>query len=393
MSAVEYRFLEPLDVLFLRGNKLFGDPGSYGESLVPPWPSVAAGALRSAHLVHKGYDPMLFARGKILDDRELGTPSRPGTFTITTFQLARRFGNGAVEPLFALPADLVIAKDRDDNYTPRRITPLPPAPGIQSSAATEQIAILPEAERGKPVNGLWLTAEGWQRHLHGQDIEPDRHLVPSSCLWRIDTRVGVGLDTLRRRAADGQLFTAQAVALRKREHGGAEGKVPFDTGFLVGVVGAALSDRFPVRLGGDGRAALASRVEPVVPEPDYEAIARSRRCRLILATPGLFEGGWLPTGGSGTGRDLRFELHGVRGRIVCAAVPRAEVVSGWDLAINHPKPARRAAPTGSVYWIDQLEATPAALRKLVERGLWDEPCQDEARRAEGFNRVHVAAWA
>lgn len=40
-----YRFLEPLDVLFLRGNKLFGDPGSYGASLVPPWPSVAAGAL------------------------------------------------------------------------------------------------------------------------------------------------------------------------------------------------------------------------------------------------------------------------------------------------------------------------------------------------------------
>ena len=31
-------FIEPLDVLVLRGNKLFGDPGSYGESLVPPWP-------------------------------------------------------------------------------------------------------------------------------------------------------------------------------------------------------------------------------------------------------------------------------------------------------------------------------------------------------------------
>ena len=39
-----FHFIEPLDVLYLRGNKLFGDPGSYGESMIPPWPSVAAGA-------------------------------------------------------------------------------------------------------------------------------------------------------------------------------------------------------------------------------------------------------------------------------------------------------------------------------------------------------------
>lgn len=35
--------IEPLDVLILRGNKLFADAGSHGEALMPPWPSVAAG--------------------------------------------------------------------------------------------------------------------------------------------------------------------------------------------------------------------------------------------------------------------------------------------------------------------------------------------------------------
>ena len=28
--SIETRFIEPLDVLFLRGNKLFGDAGSHG---------------------------------------------------------------------------------------------------------------------------------------------------------------------------------------------------------------------------------------------------------------------------------------------------------------------------------------------------------------------------
>ena len=36
-------FLEPHDVLYLRGNKLFGDAGAHGEALMPPWPSMAAG--------------------------------------------------------------------------------------------------------------------------------------------------------------------------------------------------------------------------------------------------------------------------------------------------------------------------------------------------------------
>ena len=34
MTRVQH-FIEPLDVLYLRGNKLFGAPGSYGEIVVP----------------------------------------------------------------------------------------------------------------------------------------------------------------------------------------------------------------------------------------------------------------------------------------------------------------------------------------------------------------------
>ena len=92
-------------------------------------------------------------------------------------------------------------------------------------------------------------------------------------------------------------------------------------------------------------------------------------------------------------RDYRFELQGVKGQLVAAAVPRAEVVSGWDLAQKQPKPAQRVAPTGSVYWIEDLEATPEGLRKLAERGLWTEgEYANSTRRPEGFNRFTFAAY-
>ena len=403
-------FIEPVDVLFLRGNKLFGDPGSFGDSLMPPWPSVAAGALRSALLAERGYDPAAFARGAVTHDAELGTPSHPGTFTVTGFDVARRDANGRIERLHALPADLAVqAGDAErsegaggDAIEARRIAPRAVAAGIASSAVTPSLAVLSQSRRGKPESGRWLTAAGWMAHLEGRDIQPREHLVSSGDLWMLDTHVGIALDPDKRSAAQSALFTTQVVAPRKREStpaGGAarSGASGFDVGFLVEVAGVD-AEKMPgtlaLRFGGDGRTALAKRDgSGAGQQPDrYDAIARARRCRLILTAPGLFTGGWRPTGVQDAGRGLRFDLHGVSGRVVCAAVPRAEVISGFDLARRRPKSAQRVAPAGSVYWLDELQATPEALRKLVGRGLWSDPVENEARRAEGFNRFTFAAW-
>ena len=371
--ATSYCFIEPLDLLFLRGNKLFGDPGSHGESLVPPWPSVAAGALRSMLLASDGADIAAFARGAQAHPA-LGTPAAPGPFAITGFDLARRQPDGRIETLHALPADLVLTQDDETERQLTRLRPMSPAAGLASSSPLAQWPVLAQARRGKPVGGQWLTQAGWTRYLAGQTPAPDQ-LVPAARLWQLDARVGVGLDSATGRAADGKLFTAQAVAFER------------DVGFLATVHGAELPPSGMLRFGGDGRGAALQAVDHVPPAPDWEAIARARRCRVVLTTPGLFPQGWvLP----GVGADQRLGLHGITARLVCAAVPRAEVVSGWDLARAQPKPAERAAPTGSVYWIDDLDATPEQLRKLAEHGLWADANQNAQRRAEGFNRFTFA---
>lgn len=390
MSA-RHHFIDPVDILFLRGNKLFGEPGSFGESLVPPWPSVAAGALRSALLAHRGIDFTRYGAGEV-DDPELGTPERPGTFTLTAFHLARRKAGGQVEPLFQPPADLVVHKREDGALEARRRRPQRAHEAIHCSRATPSLAVLAEDERGKQESGLWLNAAGWRRHLAGGEVEPCTHLLSSAALWRTETRVGVGLDPTQRRAADGQLFSMQAVTLRKAEHG-LEGEERCDIGFLAETAGAEFPETFTLRFGGDGRAAVAAQVEANLPEFDYDRLATARRCRILLTTPGLFEGGWKPTGATGDDRELRFELHGVRARLVCATVPRAEVISGFDLAKRRPKPAQRVAPTGSVYWLDDLDATPEALRNLAARGLWSEVVENATRRAEGFNRIALGIWS
>jgi len=380
LSPVSSCFIEPLDVLYLRGNKLFGDPGSHGESMIPPWPSVAAGAIRSRMLADDGIDLTAFGQGRV-EHPVLGTPNQPGRFAITSFQLARRHADGRVELLMAPPADLVIAKV-DTKPTVRRLHPSPLAAGVCASGRLPLFPVLAEEERGKSAGGYWLSESGWRKYLDGQTPNAD-DLVESGQLWRIDHRVGVGLDHEQRSAADGRLFSMQAVVMKKREHEGV------DVGFVASVAGAAIPQGGLLRLGGDGRGAAlhAATLAPV--QTDLAALAQAGRCRIVLTSPGIFDQGWCPPG---VALDHQFSLCGVQGRLVCATVPRFETVSGWDLARREPKPAMRAVPAGSVYWLDDLKATPETLGKLAAHGLWGDPCDDASRRAEGFNRFTFAAY-
>jgi CRISPR-associated protein Cmr3 len=387
---VHYCFIEPLDVLFLRGNKLFGDAGSYGEALLPPWPSVAAGALRSRMLADDGIDFAAFANGGAMHP-QLGSRDDPGAFTVTAFNVARRNADGLVEPLFALPADLWIARSGEGRLEIRLLRPTAISNTLGTSYGLRYLPVMAEQERSKPESELWLTSSGWRAYLAG-DAPAERALLRTSDLWSLDARVGIGLDPGRRSVAEGRLFTVQAVAMRKREHAIQGVEAGFDVGFLAGLTNINPPADGVLRLGGDGRAASVSSAGSVDwPEPKYEAIARAQKLRLVLTTPGLFDGGWLPCGVRQQDEHYIFDLHGVRGRLVAAAVPRAEVISGWDLARQEPKSALRSAPAGSVYWLEDVRASEDDLRNLVAQGLWQDS-RNHPRRAEGFNRIALAVY-
>jgi len=384
---VEYRSLRPLDVLYLRGNRLFGGPGDHGEALMPPWPSMAAGALRSRMLVDGGViDLAAFAGGVAPAGKlgpVLGTPVAPGTFRVADLTLGRAGKGGTVEPFRPLPADLVALPDGAGGVaavrylTPAAAGDLPD--GVATSFPLARLPLLRAEAQKKPVTGRWLGAKGWNAYLAGKVVEPGD--LAADALWQTDPRLGIALDAVARTAGDGQIYTTDTVAL-------ADG-----IAFVVAVAGAegSLPTDGLVRLGGDGRAAEVATCTVQPSEPPWERIEKEGRFRIILTTAGIFPDGWrLP----GMGEDGAWRgPDGVTARVVAAAVPRHEVISGWDLAEGVPKQAQRVVPVGAVYWLAELEGGADGLRRLFNEGLWpliDSP--DEQRRAEGFNNVVVAAW-
>jgi CRISPR-associated protein Cmr3 len=384
-----YYYVEPTDTLFVRGNLAFGDAGEHGASLMPPPPSLFAGAFRSALLGRDAEELSAFlARGRCGDARLaacLGTPENPGAFRITWLSLAGwKAGASLPEASLLLPADLLRL---ESGFAP--LQPRPSGDLVASAGGLPLRANLISAKQEKPRSGYYLGQAGFTRHLQGQVPEREE-AIEARHLHRRDPRLGIGLNADSRSVEESLIYTTEGFAFSPAST--AEAPHPYaSTGFLVGIEGAddLLPEEGLLRLGGDGRSARYRRVE--FQPPHVEGVPGAhRRFRLILQTPALFAQGWLPDGVSLEG-DYRLRGPGFTARLACAALGRREVISGWDLYHWKPKPAQAAAPAGSVYWFDQFEGDPGKLAEWVAGGLWGEN-PDPQRRAEGYNRAWLAAW-
>jgi CRISPR-associated protein Cmr3 len=140
-------------------------------------------------------------------------------------------------------------------------------------------------------------------------------------------------------------------------------------------------------LGGERRIIHWQKVAgdlPACPLEVRRAIVRDRACRLILITPAYFTQGFLPTWPLSC-------ASGAGVTIVAAAVQRYQTASGWDYKERHPKPTRRLAPAGSVYFVT-LTGDDNAINRFVD-AVWMQTVSDEAQaRLDGFGLAVLGAW-
>lgn len=398
---MEHYFIEPTDTVFFRGNSAFGESGQHGASILPPQPSVFAGAFRSTILAHRDGalaaftangntgDPVLDAALGTLDP-SAGTVLTEGTFSVAWTCFALRAG-ASLRLYHSPPADLVLSQTTTGNaQSLHKVLPRSPSRLERTSSPLPLTASVRSPVAAKPLGSWYLAHDGWHEHLRGDLPDAQTSVVEASALHRRDPRLGIGLDTHRRAAADGLIYTTDGYAFTNVPDSRGRGTA---AGFVVALTGSA--DCLPasgfVRLGGDGRSARFTRLEGVG-TPSPPPLSAESGFRLLLLTPGLFEGGWLPDGVSRTGGEYRLQLDNAQARLVCASLGRSEIASGWDLFLRRPKPAQRCVPSGAVYWFDQFEGDSAAVADWAATGLASHALSPE-RRAEGFNRATTAAWS
>lgn len=123
------------------------------------------------------------------------------------------------------------------------------------------------------------------------------------------------------------------------------------------------------------------------------ALAGSKRVRMVLVSSAIFDHGWRPGWLRWRGTDSGRSWVGnppespIELRLVGLCNRRWKAVSGWSLeSPRGPKPIRRLTPAGAVFFFEVAEGQDAA--RLADR--WLEPVSDAAAdRRDGFG---LAAW-
>lgn len=387
--------IEPRDPLIARDGRPIGGSAPI-RTLDFPFPSTIAGIVRGRLGSPRG--SFLF-RGDSAALAELRRIEVRGPF------LAEVTSEGEVEDwLFPAPRDAQIGVDEGDARL--RVTPLAPVEaegGVHVPELAEEglqpLAAVGGFRKAKPPHGrpaFW----SWSDMMLPWLVEP-RSLVAlpagsgAPALPR-ESRTHVVLRPGERVSDEGDLFSTVGLrfAIEGRAPSGGDERRHFALTFScpggqVGRQALALREELAAA-GGERRLAWfrpAKRPWPEPPSAVVDGIAATRRARVVLATPAIFADGFLP----GWRRRPWPDIDGLEVHVQAAAVGEPAVVSGWDLEHGRPKPTRRAAPAGSVYFV-RLEGSAALCRRWAEQ-VWLQGVADgEQDRVDGYGLALLGTW-
>jgi len=386
--------IEPLDPLIARD----GRPAAVGHfrTVNFPHPSMIAGAVRT----------------------RMGSPN--GAFTLPANALTELCKNVLIRgPLLAeldpeseavcqwfapAPRDAMILAGSDDRGILRRLVPRPLDPGEAVDSLAEN-GLQPVGFHGGDTYGkppkeypsFWT----WTHFQTWLTAPEDRPEVALSALGipglPVESRSHLAIQPGERVGIDGMLFITSGLRfLQEKEPKTLSHLSPRRFALSLWcesatVAGCELNLRQQIApLGGERRLARwspAASEWPQLPESIKQQIVDDGQARLVLLTPAVFADGALP---GWNGRSWPFD-NTLRVTVAAACVPRPEVVSGWDLATGRPKPTRRLAPAGSVYFV-KLAGEREHIARWCDETWFACVSDDEQGRCDGFGLAALGTW-
>jgi CRISPR-associated protein Cmr3 len=393
--------IEPRDPLIVRDGRPFGpNPGARAATLPFPFPSTIVGALRhKAGLDENGQ----FDRDQISAILKQGMR---GPLLVELCDCGKIADWLLPAPADALLLDHEISKDLVQRFW------LAPRGNITITNMPDDLLLIePSERRAEKVSGdaprfwhrdeifRWLrTPADGDQALNALGI---RELATSA-------RMHVSVQPDQQTAREGALFQTSGLEFTWRDWNVAKHDAFVTRRFALATWFHGATPHFNggfAPLGGERRLMRWSKdqpeQEPFTHEEKqsiYDQVVRDRRCRVLLLTPGYFTDGYRPP--------LTWTRGSVTATLKAAAVPRMQTISGWDLAANNgrgaPKPTRRLAPAGSVYFVefiglsddDILKWLGATWMKNVSDDAQDDKKQvnSDQHRLDGFGLAVIGAW-
>lgn len=363
----------PLDTWFFRDGGPFtrgAAPQDDVESLFPPYPPTVVGALRAAAARENGWSgaggwarEVCAVLGDGPDD--LGRITFDGPFLL-------RDGR----PLFQAPRHLLGATEMGA-WNPKALL-RPGEEAVTCDLGRVRLPTLasppPDGDVLKPGDDQWLTPSGMKSVLRGK--APDvGDVVPRSCLWATEPRIGLERESETRTAKEGMLYSTAHVRLQ----------AAVSLGARISGLPESWALAFPfgqtTPLGGESRLAELREWDAELGiEPPVETIRQSGQVAVVTLTPldvshDIYSGENAPIP----------DLGGAR--VVSACLGRHLRIGGWNSLARRPLPIQPTLPPGSVLFCEVPE--PARLEEIASA---DGLARIGNRKEWGFGLVVLGVW-
>ncbi len=268
--------------------------------------------------------------------------------------------------------------------------------GISPTQSEERTHVCIDPETGAAAESRLFTTLGLRFaenvrlgvrvRVEEKDVLPDRDMYTLG--GDREERTHVCIDPETGAAAESRLFTTLGLRFAENVRLGVRVRVEEKD---------VLPDRDMYTLGGDRRPVFLRWGEHLVDWPSLpRGIGDGIGMRLLLITPGLFDGGWAPQWlirSAETGTFVEMPETGIAMRLCSACVRRWEPCHGWDMTVGKkggPKPLQKTAPAGSVYFVELEKGSDG---KTAVQALWNRSlCTAKAHRNDGMGRILVGNW-
>ncbi len=386
--------IEPRDPLIARDGRPFtADPGARAKSLPFPFPSTTAGTVRTRYG---------FTLGDFNDEtqkRELIRTVKQ--ITVQGPLLVELNNEGEIKDwLLPAPVDAVLFEAGAKQAHIKQLVALSLPKGMYTDLPDDLcpvgFASYDAISKQKPLKDaprFWKKGEffDWLRNPRDrQSVELDQlgHGGPVQ-----ESRVHVRIDPRTQAAEEGFLYQTSGFEFTRRLNG-----KPLRLALAVRTSVDPPAGLAP--LGGEQRLSdwrESSASFPACPSQVRERIKTDKACRVVLLTPAHFRAGFHPDW-------LLQARHGVKPGPIAAAVGRPRVVSGWDYERTkekpngQPKPTRRLAPAGSVFFL-KLDGDEQKIDQWID-AVWmncvsddDENGNPDQTRLDGFGLAALGVWS
>jgi len=342
--------INPFDTFFFRDGKPFtmGDD-NWADGIFPPSPSVIYGALRTAWISEQADG---FTEKNIVESEKLKVK---GIFI--------EFNKNSIA--LPVPRDLVHEKGNKSN---KSILQLQHNKAFSKNAPS-MIALSVQYKFVEEflANGV-VKYNSYESYLKGNStIQIEENYTVE------ESKIGIGREIDSHTAKEGSLYRVDMKRFKNEE-----------TSIIVECEGLDFSSNSFLRIGGEGKAASLETIEAGHTDINPPIKYQDNRFKVCLATPSIFEKGWLPNWIDETSFEGQYK--GLKLKLIATVLGKPANVGGFDVKLNEPKTMFKAIPAGSVYWFELLEGT-----LLEAKNVFHYQSVSEQKAKEGFGITYIGA--